>query len=447
MGNQIGWHFRRRDWLVTDLVLSAAAISLAYLLQPQFSFTWLTPIPTQPGPFQASLVYASLMLLCMHIAGLHDPLGDRSNWWAFLRTAMAVTAALGFSMIIFYFSSLQQIGRSIILRTFIFSVTLQAGARLVIWRISSVTPRRIGCILDSMAKLRLDRLIEHSCATVPLEKIDLDEKLLSAEPAVVAEFFNSLAVLEVVVTGTRTEHQVLWLACLNRGIQVTDVSVFVEREYYRVPCDDIDLRWFLVIDPKWNQPVYKRLKRVIDIMGAGLGLFLSLPLLVLSAVCIWWEDRGPVLYRQSRVGFRGELYSIWKLRTMKIDAELTGGAQWAKKADSRVTRIGRVLRITRIDELPQFWNVLHGEMSLIGPRPERPEFVEHLAKEIPLYPQRHWIKAGITGWAQINYPYGASIEDAREKLCYDLYYLKNASLLLDVHIALRTLGVMMKGSR
>ena len=382
---------------MTDLVLSATAILLAYVLQPQFALTWYTPIPTQPGPLQAALVYASVMLLCMHVAGLHDPLGDRSGWWAILRTALGVIAALGLSLSIFYFISLQQIGRSILLRTFFFSVTLQAGARIVLWRISSETPRRIGCILDSMAKLRIDRLIKLNCTSIHLEKINLDRKLLAEDPAMVAEFISKLAVVEIVVTSSTTEHQALWLKCLDRGVQVTDVAAFVEREYYRVPCEDIDIRWILMIDPKWNNVVYKRLKRVIDIIGAGLGLFLSLPLLILSAVCIRWEDGGSVLYRQFRVGLRGELYSILKLRTMKNDAELRGGAQWAKKADPRVTRIGRVLRITRIDEVPQFWNVLRGEMSLIGPRPERPEFVEHLAKQIPLYRQRHWIKAGTTG--------------------------------------------------
>jgi lipopolysaccharide/colanic/teichoic acid biosynthesis glycosyltransferase len=131
---------------------------------------------------------------------------------------------------------------------------------------------------------------------------------------------------------------------------------------------------------------------------------------------------------------------------MRNDAE-KGGARWASSGDSRVTAVGRFLRRTRIDELPQFWNVLKGDMSVIGPRPERPEFVEQLAKEIPMYPQRHWLKPGITGWAQINLPYGASVEDSQAKLCYDLYYLKHASLLLDLHIALRTLGVVMKGSR
>jgi lipopolysaccharide/colanic/teichoic acid biosynthesis glycosyltransferase len=131
---------------------------------------------------------------------------------------------------------------------------------------------------------------------------------------------------------------------------------------------------------------------------------------------------------------------------MRTDAEISG-ARWATQNDLRVTQVGRFLRKTRLDELPQFMNVLRGEMSLIGPRPERPEFVEWLTAEIPLFPQRHWIKPGITGWAQINYPYGASIDDAREKLCYDLYYLKNTSLLLDLHIALRTIGTIMKGSR
>jgi exopolysaccharide biosynthesis polyprenyl glycosylphosphotransferase len=264
-------------------------------------------------------------------------------------------------------------------------------------------------------------------------------------PGDVADFFVQNRVDEVVVT-SRDDQRDVWLACLNRGVQVTDVAVFVEREYYRVASDDIDLAWFLVIDLQWSHPFYHRLKRVIDVLVSGVSLLLSEPFIMVAALATMIESGRPVFYSQTRVGFRGQPYRIWKLRTMRTDAE-RGGAQWAEQDDARVTKVGRILRQTRIDELPQFWNVLKGEMSMIGPRPERPEFVDRLAAAIPLYPQRHWIKPGITGWAQINHPYGASIEDAREKLCYDLYYLKNASPLLDMHIALRTIGAIMKGSR
>ena len=169
-------------------------------------------------------------------------------------------------------------------------------------------------------------------------------------------------------------------------------------------------------------------------------------MILLAALVVKLESKGPAFYSQVRVGRFNRPFRIYKLRTMVNNSE-TSGAQWATKNDSRITAVGKFLRKTRLDELPQFWNVLKGEMSLVGPRPERPEFVEDLGKEIPFYLQRHLVKPGLTGWAQINYPYGASVEDSYNKLTYDFYYIKNASMGLDLQIFLRTTGTVMKGSR
>ena len=166
----------------------------------------------------------------------------------------------------------------------------------------------------------------------------------------------------------------------------------------------------------------------------------------LAALAVKLESRGPIFYSQIRTGLHNQPFKIWKLRTMRADAE-KDGPQWARGKDHRVTRIGRFLRRSRLDEVPQFWNILKGEMSLVGPRPERPEFVEKLSREIPFYNPRHLVKPGLTGWAQINYPYGASSEDSMNKLKFDLYYIKHASPGLDLQIMLRTIGAMMKGSR
>jgi lipopolysaccharide/colanic/teichoic acid biosynthesis glycosyltransferase len=170
-------------------------------------------------------------------------------------------------------------------------------------------------------------------------------------------------------------------------------------------------------------------------------LVISLPAMVLAIVAIKLEDGGPAFYRQTRVTQGGRPFWIYKLRTMRVDAEVMG-AQWAAKDDSRTTQTGSFLRKSRIDEIPQLWNVLRGEMSLVGPRPERPVFIEQLSKQIPMYGFRHGVKAGLTGWAQINYPYGASIEDARAKLEYDLYYMKNYSILRDLSIILQTFRIL-----
>jgi exopolysaccharide biosynthesis polyprenyl glycosylphosphotransferase len=440
------WNLRRRGWITTDIVLSAAAILLAYVLQGHFDFGWTSSNPSQPGAYPAALIYPWLVLIAGHVAGLHDPLGDRRRWVVLLRVGAAVIGALAMFLILLYFTSLRQLGRVILIRTLVISVGLLTAARVVVWGLAAEVQRRIGCYLFPPRDERFKQLITMRHFTPDLTELPVGSLDWPADA--VADFFSRAGVDEIIVSAQDDDAraQEIWLACLNRGLQVTDVAVFVEREYYKVPCDEITVSWLLFIDLKWNHPFYHRLKRLLDVFAAiGLSLVLC-PVCMAAALAIWLESGGPVIYSQVRTGFRGRPYRILKLRTMRADAEKSG-AQWAAPGDNRVTRVGRVLRKTRIDELPQLWNVLRNEMSFIGPRPERPEFVEKLTTAIPLFPQRHWVQPGITGWAQINYSYGASIEDARAKLCYDLYYIKNASFLLDLHIAMRTLGSVMRGSR
>jgi exopolysaccharide biosynthesis polyprenyl glycosylphosphotransferase len=184
-------------------------------------------------------------------------------------------------------------------------------------------------------------------------------------------------------------------------------------------------------------------KRIFDIAVGVLLTALTLPLMLATAVAIKLDTPGPVFYRQERTGLHGETFTLFKFRSMANDAEVAGKPQWAQKRDPRITRVGAFIRASRIDELPQLFNVLRGEMSMIGPRPERPIFVDELAKVIPFYNHRGYVKPGLTGWAQVNYPYGASVEDAREKLAYDLYYVKNRGVLLDMIILLSTVRVIL----
>ena len=184
-------------------------------------------------------------------------------------------------------------------------------------------------------------------------------------------------------------------------------------------------------------------KRAFDIVASLILLAATLPVILVTALAIKLESRGPAFYRQRRVGLYNQGFDILKLRSMRQDAEIAGKAVWAAEDDPRITRIGRFIRKVRIDELPQTWTVLRGEMSFVGPRPERPQFVDELETQLPYYAERHMVKPGITGWAQINYPYGASIEDARHKLEYDLYYAKNYSPFLDMLILLQTLRVVL----
>src|SRR6266478_1023661 len=232
------------------------------------------------------------------------------------------------------------------------------------------------------------------------------------------------------------------LHCKLAGIRVTDFLDFWERETRTVDLDALKPSWLFYSDGFRCGPVDEFLKRAFDIVVSSSLLAFTLPLLVLTACLIKLESPGPILYRQERVGLHGHAFTILKFRSMLVDAETDGGPRWAAESDPRVTRVGTIMRKLRIDELAQILNVLRGDMSFVGPRPERPFFVADLAKSIPYYAERHWARPGITGWAQINFPYGASTEDARRKLTYDLYYVKNRSIFLDALILLQTARVI-----
>jgi sugar transferase (PEP-CTERM system associated) len=228
------------------------------------------------------------------------------------------------------------------------------------------------------------------------------------------------------------------------GVQVSEISSFLERETGRIDLNSVNPSWLIFSDGFASTRMLSSVfKRAFDIVASGLLLAITLPVILLTALAIRLESRGPAFYRQRRVGLYNEGFDILKLRSMRQDAEVAGNAVWAAEQDPRITRIGRFIRKVRIDELPQTWTVLKGEMSFVGPRPERPQFVEQLEDQLPYYAERHMVKPGITGWAQINYPYGASIEDARHKLEYDLYYAKNYSPFLDMLILLQTLRVVL----
>ncbi len=228
-----------------------------------------------------------------------------------------------------------------------------------------------------------------------------------------------------------------------RGARVFNEAGFWEHCLGRVNLACIDRNWFLSGDGFSDGPFGAVVKRLLDILVSLLLLALTFPLMLVVALAVKLDSPGSLLYRQRRVGLHGRPFTLLKFRSMRADAEAGGMPRWAARRDDRVTRIGRFIRATRIDELPQLVNVLRGEMSLVGPRPERPHFVEQLAEVIPFYHERAHVKPGITGWAQVNYPYGASVEDAREKLSYDLYYLKNRGLLLDLLILLSTVRVIL----
>ncbi len=239
------------------------------------------------------------------------------------------------------------------------------------------------------------------------------------------------------------------LECKLEGVVVTDITTFFERETGHVQLDSLNPSWMVYSDGFLQTSLRNSAKRVFDVLVSLLLLVATLPVLLLTALLIALESGLPIFYRQERLGECGQVFEVLKFRSMRQDAERGGVPQWAKQNDDRVTRVGRVIRKLRIDELPQIINVLRGDMSFVGPRPERPYFVKQLADKIPYFLNRHTVKPGITGWAQIRYPYGSSVEDAVQKLQYDLYYAKNHSLFLDFIILFQTAQVVLfgKGAR
>lgn len=233
------------------------------------------------------------------------------------------------------------------------------------------------------------------------------------------------------------------LNCKLSGIEVMDAPSFYERVTGKLLIESINPSWFIFSSGFRVTALIRLFKRLIDIFCALLGGVLFLPFFPVVALAIKLDSPGPIFFRQLRVGEREKTFYLFKFRTMRTDAEKATGAVWAQKDDPRVTRLGRFLRKSRIDEIPQLFNVLIGDMSFVGPRPERPEFVEQLQKVIPYYSERHFVKPGVTGWAQVRYPYGASVEDAVEKLRYDLYYIKNLSVTFDLMIILETIKVVL----
>jgi sugar transferase (PEP-CTERM system associated) len=283
----------------------------------------------------------------------------------------------------------------------------------------------------------------------PSEEVSVEpERVLSREMSL-TDTARALRVDEIIVAVRERRGGVLplreLLDCRITGVKVMDLSSHFESMLGQIRIDALKAGW-LIFGEGFDQGVIRTsVKRVFDCLCALLLLILVAPVMLVTAVLILLEDGGPVFYKQERVGFNGRLFNVIKFRSMRNDAESDGKPRWASANDDRVTRVGRFIRKVRIDELPQLYCVLKGDMSMVGPRPERPFFVDKLTKEIPFYTVRHSVKPGVTGWAQVRYHYGASVDDAVHKLQYDLYYVKNHTLLLDLVVLFETVGVVVGG--
>jgi sugar transferase (PEP-CTERM system associated) len=400
--------------------------------------------------------FSMMMFAAMIAVGVYGPDSLRSMRFATAR--LLVAASLGIIGLTFFDFLLggQNLWRSTLAYAMAFAIALLVINRLIVGRIAGADAfrRRVLVLGAGLRAERLQKLSERpeSGFTIVGYVAMTSSQPVVAEATSRDEIDNLTSYVEglratEVVLALEERRNALPLADLLRikttGVHVNDFSTFIERETGRVDLDTVNPSWLIFSDGfSSGRAVSSFAKRVFDLLASGLLLLLSAPVIALFALLVKLDSKGPAFFRQTRVGLFGQTFDVIKLRSMRTDAE-AGGAQWAQKDDPRVTRLGKFIRLTRIDELPQTWSVLKGEMSFVGPRPERPEFVSALEEQLPYYAERHMVKPGITGWAQINYPYGASIEDSRHKLEYDLYYAKNYTPFLDLLILLQTLRVVL----
>ncbi|MDQ2639162.1 MAG: TIGR03013 family PEP-CTERM/XrtA system glycosyltransferase [Pseudomonadota bacterium] len=381
-----------------------------------------------------------------------------------LRVVIALLATVVVVATVFYFMPSIEIGRDVLAIATLLSAAVVLGLRalaLPLMHLEGMKKRILvyghsaRMAAFSRMRRRSDRagynlvgVVHHS--SEPVGKINLLGEPIFEAPNGLRALCEELNIDELVVA-LQDRRQALpvkeLLECRLAGIGVIEFISFMERETGRIQLDLLSPGWMIFGEGFRRDGLRLFTARALDFVASAVVLLATSPIMLLAALAIWLEDGrkgGGVFYRQARVGFEGRVFGLTKFRSMRMNAE-AGGAQWATKNDPRVTRVGALMRKTRIDELPQLLSVMRGHMGFVGPRPERPEFVAELEQKIPYYAYRHAVKPGLTGWAQISYPYGSSIEDAKQKLQYDLYYVKNHNLLFDLTILVQTVEVVLMG--
>ena len=447
-------------------ILEAVVLALAPHL-----VTWLgmgtfgDELGTSSRPVLAgSFVFAVLGVLSIMAVGLYSARQRTSTAGVVARVAVAVASALVLSALVYYFLPGIGIGRRTLFIAACIAIVMILALRLMVVRLLSDEAlkrrvlvygagRRAACLtaLRRRSDARGFRLVAYIAAEGD-ELVAPADRLIRRPPDLFRwAIENRIDEIVVAMDDRRRDFPMEeLLECRLAGIDVLELPSFLERETGKVRLDVSNPSWIVLGEGFRESSLVQLVERTFDIVMSLVLLILALPLMLLTAVAICLENgwRAPVLYRQLRVGRYNQAFEILKFRSMRENAE-EDGAVWALPRDPRITRVGAFIRKTRIDELPQLINVLRGDMSFVGPRPERPEFVEQLSKSLPYYRSRHAVKPGITGWAQLCYPYGSSTNDALEKLQYDLYYVKHRSLILDLAIVVQTVEVVLwgKGAR
>jgi len=444
--------------LVDGLVL-LAAFYLAAWMRGDLDLTWSHESIMGPLTPRA-LSFATWVVVGLASMGLYRSRQRPTAEEVIVRVILGLVLGGTANVLFFYVIPDLSVRRGVLLTALVIATLLLVGARLVMLRVIDASPikRRVLVIGagDTAEKLNLRRRADRrGFEIVAFVAMSDSERLRNADPGATAvislEEARSLRQLDEVVVALDDGRGSLPLDFLlhekKLGVPVSDVVDFLERETERLDLDILRPSWLLFAHSSQTGMIYPWVKRVFDVVSAGALLTVCIPIFLSTIVAIWFEDglTAPIFYRQRRAGRNGRIFRLHKFRSMRVDAEQHTGPRFASSNDERVTRVGRFMRRFRIDELPQLLNVIHGDMSVVGPRPERPEFVDELSSQVPLYFYRHGVRPGLTGWAQLNYPYGASIEDGREKLAYDLYYVKNATIILDLLILLQTAEIVVWG--
>ena len=445
---------------VTELALLAGSLWLAMHIRFWNDAAALSEFSERLGLRLA--LFASVIVVAMAALGMYQP--RMREGWSGMFARQVVGFALGGAGIILAFYAIPGVfvGRGVLAGALVIGFLFVSLFRWMFMRVidKELLKRRVlvlgagrrAALIVQRMRRRVDRRGFHLVGFRPLANehhvVPAENIVSPHEPLV--EHVQRLQIAEIVVGPDDRRGQLPMedlLECKHRGVAITDLATFFERELGTINLSLADPSW-LIFSQGFNASQLRRFgKRLFDLVAATIVSLLAWPLMLATALAIRIESgaHGPVLYRQERVGLDGRTFLLNKFRSMGVDAEKDGVARWATANDARVTRVGRFIRKTRLDELPQLWNVLVGDMSFVGPRPERPSFVDQLSRKIRYYPLRHCMKPGLAGWAQLNYAYGASEEDAAEKLTYDLYYVKNHDFFLDLLILVQTVEVVLFG--
>ncbi len=438
---------------MVDFVLLVVAAEAAWVIRAHQIDMQVEPAVTRIMPLLSFAVSLQLAMVAVGVYGIDSLISLR---FAAARLLVAISLGVIFLSMLFFALPGTTLWRSNSLYAMGLSFLLLVGMRALFGKLlgSEGFKRRVLVLGAGPRAGRIRQLAaQRGAGFVIVGHVDMNDTKSVIPTAINRAHIESLAEhatllnASEVVLALEERRNALPLNDLIRvkttGVHVNELSSFLERETGRVDLDTLNPSWLIFSDGfSSGRRLSSFAKRLFDLIVSLILLIVTLPLIVLTAIAVKLESKGPAFYRQERIGLFGLPFQVLKLRSMQSDAEAAGEAIWAEKDDPRVTRVGRLIRKLRIDELPQAWNVLTGDMSFVGPRPERPAFVSDLETKLSYYAERHMVKPGITGWAQVNYPYGASMEDSRHKLEYDLYYAKNYTPFLDILIILQTLRVV-----